>query len=42
MVISEKIKETFLGLAQNKSEEQKIEKIYNPLDTDEILNKAEK
>lgn len=42
MVISEKIKETFLGLAQNKSKEQKIEKIYNPLDTDEILNKAEK
>lgn len=42
MVISEKIKETFLGLAQNKTEEQKIEKIYNPLDTDEILNKAEK
>lgn len=42
MVISEKIKETFLGLAQNKTEELKIEKIYNPLDTEEILAKAEK
>jgi len=42
MVISEKIKETFLDVAQNEAEKQKIEKIYNPLDTEEILTKAEK
>jgi glycosyltransferase involved in cell wall biosynthesis len=42
MVISEKIRETFLNLAQNDTEKQKIEKIYNPLDTEEVLTKAEK
>jgi len=42
MVISEKIKATFLNLAQNEAEKQKVEKIYNPLDTEEILTKAEK
>lgn len=42
MVISEKIKNIFLSLAQSETEKQKIEKIYNPLDTDEILTKAEK
>jgi len=42
MVISEKIKTTFLNLAQSESEKQKIEKIYNPLDTAEIVTKAEK
>lgn len=42
MVISEKIKTTFLNLAQNETEKQKVEKIYNPLDTEEILDKAEK
>ncbi|KIC64978.1 glycosyltransferase [Chryseobacterium taiwanense] len=40
MVISEKIRETFLNLAQNENEQQKIEKIYNPLDTEEVLTKA--
>lgn len=42
MVISEKIKATFLNLAQSEAERQKVEKIYNPLDTEEILAKAEK
>jgi glycosyltransferase involved in cell wall biosynthesis len=42
MVISEKIRGTFLNLAQNEREKQKIEKIYNPLDTEEVLTKAEK
>ncbi len=42
MVISEKIKATFLNLAESEAERQKVEKIYNPLDTEEILNKAEK
>ncbi|KQK27287.1 glycosyl transferase family 1 [Chryseobacterium aquaticum] len=41
MVISEKIENLFLNLAQNESEKQKIVRIYNPLDTDEILIKAE-
>lgn len=42
LVISEKIKALFQNLAQNEAEKYKIERIYNPLDTDEILNKAEK
>jgi len=42
MVISEKIKNIFLSLAQSETEKQKIEKIYNPLDTEEIVTKAEK
>lgn len=42
MVISEKIETLFHNLAQNEPEKQKIVKIYNPLDTEEILTKAEK
>lgn len=42
LVISEKIKTLFQNLAQNEAEKYKIERIYNPLDTDEILSKAEK
>ena len=42
MVISEKIQETFLSLAKNEEEKSKIIRIYNPLDTEEILTKAEK
>ena len=41
MVISEKIETLFLELAENETEKQKIVKIYNPLDTEEILTKAE-
>ncbi len=41
MVISEKIQNTFLDLAKADSEKQKIVRIYNPLDTNEILTKAE-
>lgn len=42
MVISEKIQQTFLDLAKTEAEKEKIVRIYNPLDTDEILTKAEK
>ncbi|MFY1045292.1 glycosyltransferase [Chryseobacterium sp. GP-SGM7] len=42
MVISEKIETLFHNLAQNETEKQKIVKIYNPLDTEEILINAEK
>ncbi len=42
MVISEKIQETFLSVAENEAEKKKIVRIYNPLDTEEILTKAEK
>ncbi|MPS74419.1 MAG: glycosyltransferase [Chryseobacterium sp.] len=42
MVISEKIQETFLSLAKNEREKSKIVRIYNPLDTEEILTKSEK
>jgi hypothetical protein len=41
MVISEKIQDTFLSLAGNEDEKHKIVRIYNPLDTEEILTKAE-
>ena len=41
MVISEKIQQTFLDLAKTEAEKQKIVRIYNPLDTDEILVKSE-
>lgn len=41
MVISEKIETLFLELAENETQKQKIVKIYNPLDTEEILSKAE-
>ncbi|PZU86973.1 MAG: glycosyl transferase [Chryseobacterium sp.] len=40
MVISEKIQETFLSLSKNEEEKSKIVRIYNPLDTQEILTKA--
>jgi len=42
MVISEKIQETFLSLAKTEEEKSKIVRIYNPLDTQEILTKSEK
>ena len=42
MVISEKIEKLFLDLAENETQKQKIVKIYNPLDTEEILSKADK
>lgn len=41
MVISEKIETLFLDLAENEIQKQKIIKIYNPLDTEEIVSKAE-
>ena len=42
MVISEKIHETFLSFTENQAEKDKIVRIYNPLDTQEILTKSEK
>jgi len=42
MVISEKIKQTFEDLAISETEKSKIVRIFNPLDTEEILTKAEK
>ena len=41
MVISQKIEQDFEVLAQNKAEKDKIVRIYNPLDTEEILRKSE-
>jgi len=41
MVISKKIEQLFHDLASNETEKQKIVKIYNPLDTEEILTKAQ-
>lgn len=41
MVISEKIEQTFLDLANTDAEKKKIVRIYNPLDTNEILKKSE-
>lgn len=41
MVISEKIQATFLSLAKTEKEKSKIVRIYNPLDTDEILTKSQ-
>lgn len=41
MVISEKIQETFLNLAKTDDEKNKIVRIHNPLDTNEILVKSE-
>ena len=40
LVISEKIKDTFIALAESENQKHKIVKIYNPLDTVEILTKA--
>lgn len=42
MVISEKIQQTFLDLAKTEIEKNKIVRIYNPLDTNEILTKSKK
>ncbi|WP_175620173.1 glycosyltransferase [Chryseobacterium schmidteae] len=42
MVISEKIETLFLELAENETQKQKIVKIYNPLDTEEIVSKSQK
>jgi glycosyltransferase involved in cell wall biosynthesis len=42
MVISEKIEQLFHSLAKNDTEKHKIVRIYNPLDTEEFLAKAEK
>ncbi|GEN74936.1 glycosyltransferase [Chryseobacterium hagamense] len=41
MVISEKIEKLFHGLAKDQAEQSKIVKIYNPLDTEEFVSKAE-
>lgn len=41
MVISEKIQKDFENLAKNDSETDKIIRIYNPLDTEEILRKSQ-
>lgn len=41
MVISEKIQHDFENLAQNQVEKEKIIRIYNPLDTEEILLKSQ-
>ena len=40
IVISEKIHQDFDNLAKNDSEKNKIIRIYNPLDTEEILKKS--
>lgn len=41
MVISEHIQQDFEKLAQNEGEKTKIVRIYNPLDTEEILSKSQ-
>ncbi|WP_115982736.1 MULTISPECIES: glycosyltransferase [Chryseobacterium] len=41
MVISEKIEQLFHSLAKNEAEKEKIVKIYNPLDTEEFIKKAD-
>jgi glycosyltransferase involved in cell wall biosynthesis len=41
MVISEKIQQDFEKIAKNEAEKAKIVRIYNPLDTEEILKKSE-
>lgn len=41
MVISEHIQKDFESLARNDDEKNRIVRIYNPLDTDEILKKSE-
>lgn len=40
MVISERIKDNFLSLAKNQTEKDKIVRIYNPLDTKEMIDYA--
>ncbi|WP_394264851.1 glycosyltransferase [Bergeyella zoohelcum] len=41
MVISEHIQKDFENLALSENEKKRIVRIYNPLDTEEILNKAQ-
>ena len=41
MVISEKIQHDFENLAKTEQEENKIVRIYNPLDTEQIIEKSE-
>ncbi|QOW10897.1 glycosyltransferase [Kaistella flava (ex Peng et al. 2021)] len=41
MTISEKIQKDFTTLAKTEKEKQKIARIYNPLDTEEILSKSD-
>ena len=41
MVISEHIQKDFENLAKNESEKSKIVRIYNPIDTEEILRKSD-
>ena len=41
MVISEKILHDFENLAKTEQDKNKIVRIYNPLDTDEIIEKSE-
>ena len=41
MVISEKIEQDFHNLTQNQAEKDKIVRIYNPLDTEEIVKKSQ-
>ena len=41
MVISEKIQQDFEVLAKNEEEKEKIVRIYNPLDTEEIVLKSQ-
>lgn len=41
MVISEKIQQDFEILAQNENEKDRIVRIYNPLDTEEIILKSQ-
>lgn len=41
MVISEQIQKDFENLAQNEDEKKRIVRIYNPLDTEDILKKSE-
>ncbi|MHA3044487.1 glycosyltransferase [Riemerella anatipestifer] len=41
MVISEHIQKDFESLAQSETEKNKIIRVYNPVDTQEILNKSE-
>lgn len=42
LVISKKIEDLFYDLAKNDFEKRKVIRIYNPLDTQEIISKAEK
>ena len=41
LVISEQIKADFENLAQNEDEKSRIVRIYNPLDTEEVISKSQ-